>query len=88
MKNLIKKILREDFKNAEVMSSERNICDIVSANSWDEIEELLDEMVYDDQFKSQIEKLKKKMKQEKDRLGNDLDITNTYLRKIQNMVCK
>lgn len=88
MKGLIRKILKEEFDNEEVMSQEKNICDIMSANTWDEIQELLDKMKYDDQFRPQINKLKSDMEKELDDLSNDKDVVNTYLRKIQNIVCR
>lgn len=88
MKNLIRKILKEEFQNDEVMSSEHNICDVMMINSWEEIQELLDNMDYDNQFQSEIDDIRNKMNQELDFLSSDLDVANTYLRKIQNIVCK
>lgn len=88
MKSLIRRILKEEFQNNEVMSSEHNICDIMMVNSWEEIEELLDNMDYDNQFQSEIDNIRDKMNQELDFLSSDLDVANTYLRKIQNIVCK
>lgn len=88
MKNLIRKILKEEFQNDEVMLSEHNICDVMMINSWEEIQELLDNMDYDNQFQSEIDDIRNKMNQELDFLSSDLDVANTYLRKIQNIVCK
>jgi hypothetical protein len=88
MKRLIKKILKEEFINHEVNSTEINICDIMSANTWDEIEDLLDKMEYDNKFQPQIDKIRAKMQKDLDALGNDKDVVNTYLRHIQNIVCK
>jgi hypothetical protein len=88
MRNLIRKILLEEFDNEEVMSQEHNICDIMSANTWKEIDELLDKMEYDNQHQDQIDQLRDSMKNEMDTLSNDKDIVNTYLRKIQNIVCR
>jgi hypothetical protein len=88
MKSLIRKILKEEFQNNEVMSSEHNICDVMMINSWEEIQELLDNMDYDNQFQSEIDDIRNKMNQELDFLSSDLDVANTYLRKIQNIVCK
>ena len=87
MKTLIRKILKEEFKNDEVMSQEHNICDIMTANSWDEIDDLLDEMEYDDQYQKKIDKIRDNMQSEMDDLSNDKDIANTYLRRVQNIVC-
>jgi hypothetical protein len=88
MKSIIRKILKEEFQNDEVMSSEHNICDVMMINSWEEIQELLDNMDYDNQLQSEIDDIRNKMNQELDFLSNDLDVANTYLRKIQNIVCK
>lgn len=88
MRNLIRKILLEEFDNEEVMSQEHNICDIMSANSWDGIDELLDKMEYDNQYQEEIDELREDMQKEMDALSNDKDIVNTYLRKIQNIVCR
>jgi hypothetical protein len=88
MKRLIKKILKEEFINHEVNSTEINICDIMSANTWDEIEDLLDKMEYDNKFQPQIDKIRSKMQKDLDALGSDKDVVNTYLRHIQNIVCK
>jgi hypothetical protein len=88
MKTLIRKILKEEFQNDEVISSEHNICDVMMINSWEEIQELLDNMDYDNQFQSEIDDIRNKMNQELDTLSSDLDVANTYLRKIQNIVCK
>ena len=87
MKTLIRKILKEEFKNDEVMSQEHNICDIMTANSWDEIDDLLDKMEYDDQYQKKIDKIRDNMQSEMDDLSNDKDIANTYLRRVQNIVC-
>lgn len=88
MKSLIRKILKEEFQNDEVMSQEKNICDIMTANSWDEIEELLDVMEYDDQFQNEIDRIKSNWKKEVDTQSHDQDSTNTYLRMVQNIICK
>ena len=60
----------------------------MSANTWEEIDELLDKMEYDNQYQEEIDKLKEDMQKEMDTLSNDKDIVNTYLRKIQNIVCR
>jgi hypothetical protein len=88
MKSLIRKILKEEFQNPETMSSEHNICDVMTANSWDEVEILLDKMEYDNQFQVEIDKIKSMWQKEVDTQSHDEDSTNTYLRMVQNMVCK
>lgn len=88
MKSLIRKILKEEFQNDEVISSEHNICDVMVANSWEEIEKLLKKTEYDDQFQTEIDKIKEKWEKEVKSQSHDLDSTNTYLRMVQNIVCK
>ena len=88
MKNLIRKILKEEFQNPEVMSSEHNICDIMTANSWEEIENLLSKMSYDDQYQDEIDTIRKRWEQEVETQTHDGDSTNTYLRMLQNLICK
>lgn len=88
MRFLIRKILKEEFQNDEVMSSEKNICDIMTVNSWEEIQRLLDVMDYDDQFQEEIDKIKEKWGKEVSNQSNKLDSTNTHLRMVQNIVCR
>jgi hypothetical protein len=82
------KMLGEEFKNKEVMSSKHNICDIMTANSWVEIENLLNNMKYDEKFKKEILQIKNMYHKDVDNQSNDLDVTNTYLRMVQNLICK
>lgn len=89
MRNLIKKILKETFENEkEIMSNKINICDIMSANDWDEVQYYLDQMDYDSKFKKEIYEIKKQYENEINTQSHDGDSTNFYLRKIQNLVCK
>lgn len=88
MKDLIKKILKEEFDNEEVMSTEHNICDIMTVNSWDEIEDLLDKMEYDDKYQKEIESIRQQTKRDIEDIGGDADVYNNYLREIQNLVCR
>jgi sulfite reductase alpha subunit-like flavoprotein len=88
MKNIIKKILKEEFKNQDTQSNENNICDVMSINSVEEIIDLLKKMPSVKDNKYEIISLIKDLKKEKYSLSNDLDILNTYLRKIQNILCK
>lgn len=83
-----KGLIKEDDQNPETMSSEHNICDIMTANSWKEIEVLLDKTEYDNQFQTEIDKIKKKWENEVKSQSHDQDSTNTYLRMVQNIVCK
>ena len=89
MKNLIKKILKEEFKNElEVMSNKINICDIMSVNDWGEIQGHLDRMNFDSNFNKEIDEIKKQYKNEVNTQSHDGDSANFYLRKIQNLVCR
>jgi uncharacterized protein (UPF0147 family) len=91
MKSLIRKILKEEFQSSNTMSSEQNICDIMTANSWSDIESLLkkmDSVIKDENLKKQIKDLYNQSKNELSKQGNDKDIINSYLRKIQNIICK
>ena len=86
-----KGLIKEDDQNSDTMSSEQNICDIMTSNSWDDIESLLNTMnsvIKDENLKKQIKDLYDESQEELDSLGNDEDIINTYLRKIQNIICK
>ena len=86
-----KGLIKEDDQNPDTMSSEQNICDVMTSNSWDDIESLLNTMnsvIKDENLKKQIKDLYDKSQEELSKQGNDEDIINTYLRKIQNVVCK
>ena len=88
MKNLIRKILREEFNNEEVMSDEHNICDVMTVNSWEEIQGLLDNMEYDEKYQREIESIRQQTKKDIEDIGGDADVYNNYLREIQNLVCR
>ena len=86
-----KGLIKEDDQNSDTMSSEQNICDIMTSNSWDNIESLLntmDSVIKDENLKKQIKDLYDESQELLNKQGNDEDIINTYLRKIQNVVCK
>jgi hypothetical protein len=87
-KNLIRKILKEEFKNKDTQSNENNICDVMSINSVDEIIDLLKKMPSIKDNKKEIISLLRTMQKDKKTLSNNSDIHNTYLRKIQNILCK
>ena len=85
-----KKLILED-QNPDTSSDTKNICDIMTVNSWDEILELLntmDSVKGSDKIKKDIKNFYQKSKEEMSTLSNDEDIMNTYLRKIQNELCK
>jgi predicted histidine transporter YuiF (NhaC family) len=85
MKKIIKKILKEEFENKNI-SSDNNICDIMTVNSLEEILGLLKNMDLRGKEK-EIKNLLISMEKEKERLSNNKDIFNSYLRKIQNILC-
>ena len=88
MRSLIKKILKEEFDNKEVMSKEHNICDVMTVNSWEEIQGLLDNMEYDEKYQREIESIRQQTKKDIEDIGGDADVYNNYLREIQNLVCR
>lgn len=88
MRNLIRKILKEEFDNEEVMSTEHNICDIMTVNSWEEIENLLGRMEYDNKYQREIDSIRQQTKKDIEYVGGDADVYNNYLREIQNLVCR
>lgn len=89
MKNLIHKILKEELKNElEVMSNKINLCDIMSVNTWDEIENHLNQMDFDSNFTEEIAEIKRQYKNEVNTQSHDGDSANFYLRKIQTLVCR
>jgi hypothetical protein len=88
MRNIIKKILKESFENPDTQSSKHNICDVITINSVDEIIDLLKKMPSIKDNKKEIISLLKTMQKDKKTLSNNSDIHNTYLRKIQNILCK
>jgi hypothetical protein len=88
MKNLIRKILKEEFKNKDTDSPETNICDVMSVNSLDEIDLLLRDMDYDSKTSRVIDNIKRECVKELETQSHDGDTLNTYFRYIQNMLCK
>jgi hypothetical protein len=73
---------------SDVESEKHNLCDELTADTIGEVKSLLDKMKSDDKYSKEINKLIKKMGDEMDRLSSDKDVVNTYLRMIQNIVCK
>jgi hypothetical protein len=88
MRTLIKKILKESFVNPDVDSTEHNICDVMSVNSWDEIDSLLSNMSYGEDITKKIEVIKAECESEVNNQSHDGDSFNFYLRKIQNILCR
>jgi hypothetical protein len=88
MKKIIKKILKEEFEYSDTQSDKHNICDIMTVNSIEEIVELVRGMEGIKDNKKEVVSLLKDIQKDKKRLSNNSDILNTYLRKIQNILCK
>jgi 3-deoxy-D-manno-octulosonic acid (KDO) 8-phosphate synthase len=68
-------------------TTERTICNISTANNIQEISELLDIVNIPTDLRSEITDLLKNAMYSQTKLDNDLDIVNTTLRKIQNILC-
>ena len=81
--------IKKSFLNESDAESEKhNICDELTANTVGEIKSLLNKMKSDDKYSKEINKLIKRLNKDVDRLSSDKDVVNTYLRMIQNIVCK
>jgi hypothetical protein len=68
-------------------TTEKTICNISTASNVQEITELLDKVNIPIDLKGEISDLLKNAMYSQTKLGNDLDILNTTLRKIQNILC-
>ncbi len=92
MRNLIRKILKEESDKqtdlANSNSTERNICDDFSVDTYEELIDLINKAHVSKEDDPKIEKLLIQLKKDNDRLGNDLDNLNTYQHKIANLLCK
>lgn len=92
MRNLIRRILKEESDKqtdlANSNSTERNICDDFSVDTYEELIDLINKAHVSKEDDPKIEKLLIKLKKDNDRLGNDLDNLNTYQHKIANLLCK
>ncbi len=92
MKNLIRKILKEESDKqtdlANSNSTERNICDDFSVDTYEDLVDLINKSHVSKEDDPKIEKLLVQLKKDNERLGNDLDNLNTYQHKIANLLCK
>tara|TARA_R100001510_G_C7637370_1_gene195303 strand:+ start:1167 stop:1445 length:279 start_codon:yes stop_codon:yes gene_type:complete len=92
VRNLIRKILKEESDKqtdlANSNSTERNICDDFSVDTYEELIDLINKAHVSKEDDPKIEKLLIQLKKDNDRLGNDLDNLNTYQHKIANLLCK
>ena len=92
MRNLIRKILKEESDKqtdlANSNSTERNICDDFSVNTYEDLVDLINKAHVSKEDDPKIEKLLVQLRKDNERLGNDLDNLNTYQHKIANLLCK
>tara|TARA_R110000868_G_scaffold29601_7_gene110154 strand:- start:3837 stop:4196 length:360 start_codon:yes stop_codon:yes gene_type:complete len=64
-----------------------DLCDELTINSEEELRDKMRGMTISKEDKVKIEGFIEKMNDDNDSLGSDLDVNNTYLRLIQNMLC-
>ena len=92
MRSLIRKILKEESDKqtdlANSNSTERNICDDFSVDTYEDLIDLINKSHVSKEDDPKIEKLLIQLKKDNERLGNDLDNLNTYQHKIANLLCK
>ena len=92
MKGLIRRILKEESdKQTDLANSnttERNICDDFSAESYEDLIQLINKSHVSKEDKPKIEELLDDLKKEMESLGTDKDLINTYQHKIANRLCK
>tara|TARA_R110001632_G_scaffold124210_4_gene236944 strand:+ start:626 stop:904 length:279 start_codon:yes stop_codon:yes gene_type:complete len=92
MKNLIHIILKEESDKqtdlANSNTSERNICDDFSTESYEDLVNLINKSHVSKEDKPKIEELLTQLKKDNKRLGNDLDNLNTYQHKIATQLCR
>ena len=92
MRSLIRKILKEESDKqtdlANSNSTERNICDDFSVDTYEDLIDLINKSHVSKEDDPKIEKLLIQLKKDNDQLGNDLDNLNTYQHKIANLLCK
>ncbi len=92
MKNLIRRILKEESdKQTDLANSntkERNICDDFSAESYEDLVNLINKSHVSKEDHGNIEKLLDDLKKEMKSLGTDKDLINTYQHKIATRLCK
>jgi len=92
MRSLIRKILKEESDKqtdlANSNSTERNICDDFSVDTYEDLIDLINKSHVSKEDDPKIEKLLIQLKKDNDKLGNDLDNLNTYQHKIANLLCK
>lgn len=92
MRGLIRRVLKEESdKQTDLANSnttERNICDDFSAESYEDLIQLINKSHVSKEDHGNIEKLLVTLKKEMKSLGTDKDLINTYQHKIANRLCK
>jgi hypothetical protein len=92
MKKLIRRILKEESDKqtdlANSNTSERNICDDFSAESYEDLINLINKSHVSKEDHGNIEKLLDDLKKEMKDLGTDKDLINTYQHKIASRLCR
>ena len=92
MRGLILKILKEESDKqtdlANTQSSDYNICDDFSAESYEDLVQLINKAHVSKEDDPNIEKLLDDLKKEMKGLDTDKDLINTYQHKIANRLCK
>ncbi len=92
MKKLIHRILKEESdKQTDLANSnttEHNICDDFSAESYEDLIQLINKSHVSKEDHGNIGKLLDDLKKEMKSLGTDKDLINTYQHKIANRLCK
>lgn len=92
MRGLIRRVLKEesdkqtDLDNSQ--SSENNICDDFSAESYEDLVDLINKSHVSKEDDPIIEKLLNQLKSDMKELGTDKDLINTYQHKIATQLCK
>ena len=92
MRDLILRILKEETDKqtdlANSQSGDYNICDDFSAESYEDLVNLINKAHVSKEDHSKIKDLLRQLKKDNDRLSNDLDNLNTYAHKISSLLCK
>ena len=92
MRSLIRKILKEESDKqtdlTNTNTNEHNICDDFSAESYEDLVQLINKSHVSKEDHTNIEKLLGDLKKEMESLGTDKDLINTYQHKIANRLCK
>ena len=92
MRGLIRKILKEesdkqtDLENSQ--STENNICDDFSADSYEDLVSLINKAHVSKEDDPKIEELLKQLKSDMKKLSTDKDLINTYQHKISTQLCR